>query len=86
MKKMMKLKLKLKYLVFYKALGCNMSLEIHFQHSHLDSFPPNLGAVSDKQGELYHQEIATMHAVYCWMIIHDSPGITIPTKGKYHDP
>ena len=31
----------------YKALGCNMSLKIHFLDSHLDFFPANLGAVSD---------------------------------------
>ena len=29
-------------LIPYKALGCNMSLKIHFLHSHLDFFPPNL--------------------------------------------
>ena len=27
-----------------------MSLKMHFLHSHLDFFPPNLGAVSDEQG------------------------------------
>ncbi|UYV84478.1 hypothetical protein LAZ67_X002338 [Cordylochernes scorpioides] len=32
----------------YKALGCNMSLKIHFLHSQLDFFPDNLGAVSDE--------------------------------------
>ena len=36
------------FLITYKALGCNMSLKIHFQHSHLDFFPSNLGAVSDE--------------------------------------
>jgi len=28
-----------------------MSLKIHFLHSHLDFFPENLGAMSDKHGE-----------------------------------
>ncbi|UYV60131.1 Dscam [Cordylochernes scorpioides] len=37
-------------LLSYKALGCNMSLKIHFLHSHLDFFPDNLGAVSDEHG------------------------------------
>jgi hypothetical protein len=32
----------------YKKLGCNMSLKMHFLLSHLDSFPVNCGAVSDK--------------------------------------
>jgi hypothetical protein len=35
----------------YLALGCNMSLKIHFLHSHLHFFPDNLGAVSDEHGE-----------------------------------
>jgi hypothetical protein len=28
----------------YKLLGCNMGLKLHFSVSHLDYFPPNLGA------------------------------------------
>ncbi|UYV67571.1 hypothetical protein LAZ67_5001254 [Cordylochernes scorpioides] len=43
-------------LLSYKALGCNMSLKIHFLHSHLDFFPDNLGAVSDEH-ELEKGEI-----------------------------
>ena len=37
-------------LTSYKAMGCNMSLKIHFLESHLDFFPENLGEVSDEQG------------------------------------
>lgn len=48
----------------YKDMGCRMSLKIHFLHSHLSFFPPNLGAVSDEQGERFHQEIATMENRY----------------------
>ena len=33
-------------LTSYKAMGCNMSLKIHFLESHLDLFPENLGEVS----------------------------------------
>ncbi|UYV75022.1 hypothetical protein LAZ67_12002126 [Cordylochernes scorpioides] len=40
-------------LLSYKALGCNMSLKIHFRHSHLNFFPDNLGAVSDEHGERF---------------------------------
>ncbi|UYV66246.1 hypothetical protein LAZ67_4000972 [Cordylochernes scorpioides] len=47
-------------LLSYKALGCNMSLKIHFLHSHLDFFPDNLGAVSDEHGERFHQDISGM--------------------------
>jgi len=31
----------------YKAMGCNISLKMHFLDSHLDFFPENLGAVSN---------------------------------------
>jgi hypothetical protein len=44
----------------YEAMGCNMSLKIHFLHSHLDFFPQNLSAVSDEHGEHFHQDIAVM--------------------------
>jgi len=36
-------------LTSYKAMGCNMSLKIHFLESRLDFFPENLGEVSDEQ-------------------------------------
>lgn len=48
----------------YQQLGCNMSLKIHFLHSHLDFFPENLGAVSDEHGERFHQDIAHMEKRY----------------------
>ncbi|UYV66554.1 hypothetical protein LAZ67_4002056 [Cordylochernes scorpioides] len=51
-------------LLSYKALGCNMSLKIHFLHSHLDIFPENLGAVSDEHGERFHQDISSMEKRY----------------------
>jgi len=35
----------------YQKLCCNMSLKIHFLHSHLEFFPENFGAVSDEHGE-----------------------------------
>ena len=34
-----------------------MSLKLHFLASHLDYFPPNLGAVSEQQGERFHQDM-----------------------------
>ncbi|UYV84923.1 hypothetical protein LAZ67_X004023 [Cordylochernes scorpioides] len=51
-------------LLSYKPLGCNMSLKIHFLHSHLDFFPDNLGAVSDEHGERFHQAISSMEKRY----------------------
>ena len=35
-------------LTLYKAVGCNMSLKIHFLDSHLDFFRENLSKVSDE--------------------------------------
>ena len=60
-----------------------MSIKLHFLHSHLSRFPENLGDMSDKQGEHFHQDIngmevcyqghwdATMLADYCWSIKRD---------------
>ena len=41
-------------LVAYQKFGCNMSLKIHFLHSHLDFFPKNCSVVSDEHGERFH--------------------------------
>jgi len=34
----------------YSAVGHNMSLTLHFLHSHFDLFPENVGAISDEHG------------------------------------
>jgi len=72
-------------LTSYKAMGCNMSLKIHFLESHLDFFPENLGEVSDEHGERFHQDILAMEkwyqgkwttsmlADYCWTMKRDVP-------------
>ncbi|UYV66786.1 hypothetical protein LAZ67_4002856 [Cordylochernes scorpioides] len=79
-------------LLSYKALGCNMSLKIHFLHSHLDFFPDNLGAVSDEHGERFHQAISSMEKRYqgkwspamladdCWALKRDLPQATYRRK------
>jgi len=41
-----------------------MSLKIHFLHSHMDTFPENLGDVSDEHGERFHQQIKSMERRY----------------------
>jgi hypothetical protein len=48
----------------YQNVGCNMSLEIQFLHSHLDFFPPNLSAVSDEHGGRFHLDISTTDRRY----------------------
>lgn len=67
----------------FKSLGCNMSIKVHYLHSHLDSFPENLGDTSEEQGERFHQDIKTMEdrykgrwdthmmADYCWSLKRD---------------
>lgn len=69
----------------FKDLGCSMSLKVHFLNSHIDYFPENLGAVSEEQGERFHQDIKEMErryqgrwnvnmiADYCWSIHRDEP-------------
>ena len=48
------------FLNAYQTVRCHMSLKIHFLHSNLDFFPPNLPAVSDKHWEKFRQEFSTM--------------------------
>lgn len=70
-----------------QELGCNMSIKIHFLHSHLDRFPQNLGDFSEEQGERFHQDLRTMEeryqgrwdshmmADYCWSLQRDLPKV-----------
>ena len=68
----------------FEDIVAKMSIKFHFLHSHLDCFPENLGALSDEQGERFHQDVkemeeryqgrwdAIMLADYCWSIKRDS--------------
>jgi len=67
----------------FKDLGCNMSIKVHYLHSHLDRFPKNLGNFSEEQGERFHQDLKIMEdryqgrwdihmmADYCWNLQRD---------------
>ena len=67
----------------FRDLGCNMSINIHYLHNHLDRFPKNLDDYSEKQGERFHQDMRTMEvryqgkwdthmmADYCWNMQRD---------------
>jgi hypothetical protein len=69
----------------FKLLGCNMSLKLHSLVSHLDYFPPNLGAVSEQQRKRFHQDLKDVERLYkghwdvnmmvdcCWSIARDGP-------------
>ncbi|GBM69434.1 hypothetical protein AVEN_165458-1 [Araneus ventricosus] len=79
----------------YKTMAYNMSWKVHFFHSHLDIFPENLGSVSDEHGELFHQEISNMEALYqgkwnpkmlvdyCWTLKRDIPQAKHCRQAKY---
>ena len=43
------------FLQSYCKLGCRMSIKMHYLHSHLDLFRPNLTDVSEQHGEHFHQ-------------------------------
>ena len=49
-------------------LRANMSIKLHFLHSHLACFLENLGNVSEQRGERFHQDISDMEVRYqgCW--------------------
>jgi len=78
----------------YQKLGCNMSLKIHFLHSHLDFFTENCGAVSDEHGERLNQDISSMEkgyqrkwdcamlADYCWTLARDAPTVEYKRQAK----
>ena len=73
----------LNMLTNFKNLGTNMSIKVHFLHSHLNRFPHNLGDFSEEQGERFHQDIKVMEeryqgrwdthmmADYCWSLQRD---------------
>ena len=79
----------------YQKLGCNMSLKIHFLHSHLGFFPENCGAVSDEHGGRFHQDLfsvekryqgkwnCAMLTDYCWTLARDAIQATGKTKKNY---
>ena len=48
----------------FKALGCSMSIQLHFLNSHLRYFPENLGVVSEEEGERFHEDIKEMEQRY----------------------
>jgi hypothetical protein len=52
----------------YKAVGCNMSIKVHFLHCHLSFITENLGAMSDEHGQtFYRQNRAERHPLSLFM-------------------
>ena len=76
-------KLMAELLPSFQDWGCIMSIKVRFLESHLDSFPENLGSVSDEREERFHQDIMEccyeghldihMMADYCWRLVRHKP-------------
>ena len=70
----------------FQKLGCIMSVKVHCMYRHLNYFPENLGAMSEDQGERFHQDLKTMEkryqgrwnknmmADYCWGLKKNETG------------
>ena len=69
----------------YQEMGANMSIKVHFLHSHLNRFPENLDDFSEEQSERFHQNIKVMEEIYqgrwdrymmadyCWCLQRNCP-------------
>ena len=69
----------------FKNLGTNMSVRVHYLHSHIDRFQYNLRDFSEEHGERFHQDIKFMEDIYqgrwnthmmvdyCWSLQRDCP-------------
>jgi len=78
----------------FHDLECKMSIKMHFVLSRLDKFLENIGAISDDQGERFHQGFMItegcyqgsgshhMLSDYCWNIKRDCSRDLY--KGKSH--
>ena len=78
----------------FQMIGCNISVKVHFLHSHVDYFPDNLGAVSEGQEKRFHQDIKTMEeryqgywsdsmmVDYCWCLIRECTDTTYSRSAK----
>jgi len=78
----------------YEQLGALISIKMHFLHSHLDFFPPNLGEVSDEQGERFHQGTSVIEercqgrfdvnimGDFWWYLQRESKGSSCKRKAK----
>jgi hypothetical protein len=78
----------------HHQMGVNMSLKIHFLHSHLDFFRKNLGSTSDEQGERFHHDLKffgdqhkgfwdeSMLGDYCWSVIRETDAENYKKQNK----
>lgn len=83
-----------KMITNFGLMGCSMTIKLHFLNSHIDYFPENLGAVSEEQGERFHQDLKDMEkryqgrwnpnmlADYCWLLKRDEPNRKFKRKSQ----
>jgi hypothetical protein len=83
-----------KVLDSFKCLGCSMSSELHFLHSHLDYFAENLGSLSEGEGKRFHKDVKeiersdqgrwniNMLVDDWWMLKQEVPESTQSRKGQ----
>ena len=69
----------------FRKLGCLTSIRIHFQFSHIETFPEGSGVMSDEQDKRFLQDMCQMDeryqgrwdagtvADYCWSLKCDNP-------------
>ena len=80
-------------LACFEALGCHISLKVHFLHAHfLNYFPQNLGDTSKECDERFHQDIKSIKtryqgqwdvstkADYCWCLKRDCKSSEVAKK------
>jgi hypothetical protein len=48
----------------FRYTGWNMSLKLHFLHSHLDVFTSKFGYVSDEHDKRFYQDVSTVEKHY----------------------
>lgn len=73
----------------FKKLASNISIKVHYHHSHLDKFQENPVSYSEEQWERFHQEERyqdrwdrhTM-ADYCWGILRDCTNTFHSSKSR----
>ena len=51
-------------IVCYAEMKCRMPIKLHYLHSHLDFFRPNLGDISEEHGKRFDQDISAMEKRY----------------------
>ena len=70
----------------FEALGCRMSLKVHFLHVNLEYFPQNFGDMSKEHQEMFspgHQNFENLVTVNCcWCLKRNCKSSEVASKAK----